>query len=70
MRKLRRGIGYNGRIFQYGTAVGRDGCDTSSKGPVEERVEQTKKLNKLPEFRRAAKRRERRVDLKRGMAEL
>ena len=53
-----------GRVFQYGTALSPEGANLKRRGPTECEVEQTKKLNKLPEFRRAAKKRERRDDWK------
>ncbi len=61
--KLRRGIGWHGRVFKYGTAMGPGGARLSLHGPVPEQEENARKLNKLPEFKRAAKKAQRRSDI-------
>lgn len=61
--KLRRGIGWHGRVFQYGTANGPNGAKLSVHGAHEAQEENVRKLNKLPEFKRAAKKRQRHDDM-------
>jgi len=62
--KLRRGIGHMGRVFQYGTAVGPNGASLSIRASVKMQEDNARKLNKLPEFKRAAKKRQRRDDFR------
>ena len=66
VRKTRQGIGYMGRVFQYGTAMANGGAALRFNGPPPEQEENVKKLNKIPEFKRAAKKRARREDFKQG----
>ena len=62
--KLRRGIGWHGRVFQYGTANGPGGARLHIQRPADGQEENTRTLNKLPEFKRAAKKAQRRSDMK------
>jgi len=59
--KTRRGIGYEGRIFQYGTAVGPDGCTLRRRDGMNATAVQI--FNKDPAVKRAAKKRQRRDDM-------
>ncbi len=62
--KLRRGIGYMGRVFQYATAGTPEGVQLNLRRPTVS----VEKLNKHPEFKRAAKKRQRRDDMKRELS--
>ena len=62
--KLRRGIGWIARVFDYGTAMGSGGARLSLHGPVPEQEENTRRLNKDRRFARAAKKAQRRSDFK------
>ncbi len=58
-RKLRKGVGYVGKVFQYGTAVGPDGVTSHNFEGREKRI---RDLNKHPAMRRATKKAARRSD--------
>lgn len=60
--RMRRGIGWYGRVFQYATAAGHGGVRLHARAGHPDREDDVKTLNKLPEFRRAAKKRQRRDD--------
>lgn len=62
--KARIGVGYMGKVFQYGTALGPDGAklkDSQTQPGFDARVKQ---LNKNPAMRRAGKKAARRADLR------